>query len=84
MTQAAVDQPSFHYMVFEFTDQVDLHEYLVLNSPCRNSTKRGRCDFNNHALSSIDNVDFMGMALQVSMATLFLFRRVLLSWVWLD
>jgi len=66
MLQAVVDQTSFHYMIFEYTDQVDLHEYLVLNSPGRNSTKRDGSDSHHHAFSSIDNVDFMEMAVQVS------------------
>ena len=58
-------QPNNYSMIFEYTDQINLHEYLVLNSPSRDGTKRTECK--GHAMSSIDNVDFMEMAVQVNL-----------------
>ena len=69
--QAVVDQSNIHCMIFEYTEQVDLHEHLALNSPSRNSTKRSKVDSaSNHAFSTIDNVDFVEMAIQVSFVKL--------------
>ena len=58
-------QPSFHCMVFEYTDQVDLQEYLVLNSPSSNISKHSKANSNAYRLSSFDDIDFMDMAVQV-------------------
>lgn len=62
-------------MIFEYTNGVDLHEYLVLHSPQADFAKPPISSASSHASSVIEQTDFIRMAIQVgtivdSMSTL--------------
>uniref|UniRef100_H2YIT0 Protein kinase domain-containing protein n=1 Tax=Ciona savignyi TaxID=51511 RepID=H2YIT0_CIOSA len=63
--KAVVTQPSLRCMVFEYTNGVDLHEYLVLHSPQADFAKPPS-SASSHASTTIEHADFVRMAIQVA------------------
>nr|XP_026691215.1 inactive tyrosine-protein kinase transmembrane receptor ROR1 isoform X2 [Ciona intestinalis] len=72
--KAVVTQPSLRCMVFEYTNGVDLHEYLVLHSPQADFAKPPS-SASSHASSSIEHADFIRMAIQVASGMDYLTRN---------
>ena len=64
LSQAFVFQPSSHALVFEYTEGVDLHEYLAMHSPQSDVGMTPKSGFDQN-VSGIQEKDFMHMALQV-------------------
>ena len=58
-------QSHFHCLVFEYSDQVDLHEHLLLNKPTSKAAKSALPSNGSLPRVSLDNLDFIDMALQV-------------------
>ncbi|CAK8676240.1 inactive tyrosine-protein kinase transmembrane receptor ROR1-like [Clavelina lepadiformis] len=63
--KAVVIQPTLRCMIFEYTNSVDLHEYLVLHSPQADFAKPPS-SASSHTSSTIDHADFIRMAMQVA------------------
>uniref|UniRef100_H2Z715 Protein kinase domain-containing protein n=1 Tax=Ciona savignyi TaxID=51511 RepID=H2Z715_CIOSA len=72
--KATVVQPNLRCMVFEYTDGVDLHEYLVLHSPQADFAKPPS-SASSHASSTIEHTDFIRMAIQVANGMEYLTRN---------
>ncbi|XP_078488058.1 inactive tyrosine-protein kinase transmembrane receptor ROR1 [Ciona intestinalis] len=72
--KAIVFQPNLRCMVFEYTDGIDLHEYLVLHSPQADFAKPPS-SASSHASSSIEHADFIRMAIQVASGMDYLTRN---------
>ncbi|XP_076811960.1 inactive tyrosine-protein kinase transmembrane receptor ROR1-like isoform X2 [Clavelina lepadiformis] len=63
--KAVVAQPSMHCMIFEYTNSIDLHEYLVRHSPQADFAKPPS-SASSHISSTIDHTDFIRMGIQIA------------------
>ena len=62
LLQAFVLQSTMHALIFEHTDGVDLHEYLVMHSPQSDVEMGSKTNPNS---SMIEEKEFIRIALQV-------------------